>query len=32
MKEKNYAKMAQAKAELERLYDELDRSLYPDNY
>ncbi|WP_432370936.1 complement inhibitor SCIN family protein [Staphylococcus chromogenes] len=32
LKKKNYAKMAQAKAELERLYDELDRSLYPDNY
>ncbi|WP_394274236.1 complement inhibitor SCIN family protein [Staphylococcus hyicus] len=32
LKKKNYSLMAQSKGELERLYDQLARTMYPDNY
>ncbi|MCO4330268.1 complement inhibitor SCIN family protein [Staphylococcus hyicus] len=32
LKSKKFDRMAQSKAELERLYDQLARTMYPDNY
>ncbi len=32
LKKKNYGLMAQSKGKLERLYDQLARTMYPDNY
>ncbi|PTJ71542.1 hypothetical protein BUZ56_11495 [Staphylococcus hyicus] len=32
LKSKSYSRMAQSKGELERLYDQLARTMYPDNY
>lgn len=32
LKSKRFDRMAQSKAELERLYDQLARTMYPDNY